>query len=82
MYEHEVQVAERIPDISDRASVEEQAFTDDRIAMQRRIMEKTIPTARADGLCACGCGEDVEPQRLKLNLGLALDCAIRREKAR
>lgn len=77
-----VQTVERIPDISDRASAEEQAFTDENIERQRRIAQKLMPGPNADGTCVCGCGEDVEPQRLKLGLGLALDCAIRREKAR
>jgi len=35
---------------------------------------------RPDGLCACGCGEDVEPKRLELGLGLSLECARRAER--
>lgn len=37
---------------------------------------------QADGCCACGCGTEVEPKRLALGYGLALECAAAMERRR
>lgn len=80
MPNEERQRAEPISDVSDRATVEEQATLDDALSRQRANAARLMPGPTPDGDCACGCGEPVEPQRLKLGLGFTLDCAQRREK--
>lgn len=72
--------AQRYADPSDRASAEEEMRTADLVgAVVRRGRG---PAPRGDGLCACGCGNDVEPRRLALGYGLALECAEARERRR
>jgi hypothetical protein len=69
-----------ISDPSDRATAEEQMRTADLVdAVLRRGRG---PGPREDGLCACGCGNDVDPRRVALGYGLTLECAEARERRR
>jgi hypothetical protein len=79
MSRFEMKTEERAKDVSDIASSVEALHTE---AAIRNALAKRGPAPRADGECACGCGEDVEPRRLELGYGLTLECARRRELKR
>lgn len=74
--------AEHYPDLIDRASRQTDINTQDAIDAQRlRAKQARIRWApRSDGLCACGCGEEVNLRRLALGYGLTLECAERNER--
>lgn len=70
----------------DRASAETDAATEDALARQagthQQYMGKWRPvldpdTGEPTGECACGCGRDVDPRRVALGYGLAIECAER-----
>lgn len=74
--------AEHHPDPIDRASAETAIHVQDAIDAQRlrnqQVRARWAP--RDDGCCACGCGRDVDPRRLELGYGLAIECADRLQK--
>jgi hypothetical protein len=70
------------PDSLDRAAAETDIQTQDalervRVADERR---RARFAPRADGYCACGCDNEVDPRRLALGYGLTLECAERMER--
>lgn len=76
----EIEAPERTSDPNDRASVEEAAYQAEMLQRQQtRAAKSTVPPS-GDGDCACGCGNPVDPRRLALGYGLALECAERRER--
>lgn len=80
MPQKDSQDKERISDLSDRATAEEVAFTDEALTRHRAVSAFVLKPLAEDGTCGCGCGEQVEQERLKLGLGLTLECARRRER--
>lgn len=79
MLQHEEarELAAHHPDPIDRASAEEAVRVEDVLYAHRVKQEARAARwpVRADGLCACGCEEEVEPKRLALGYGLAYECA-------
>ena len=71
-----------IVDENERASASEAIATEEALAMHlaRAKAEHVEPTL--SGLCACGCGEEVDPRRLKLGYGLTVECAEARARNR
>lgn len=81
--------AEHHPDPIDRAQAEADAANEDATTRQaaehRRYMDRWAPaldedTGEMTGECACGCGRDVDPRRLALGYGLAIECADRLQR--
>jgi hypothetical protein len=74
--------AEPFPDPTDRAAHETAVHAEDALGRQRREDERRRAqfAPRPDGECACGCGNDVDPRRLALGYGLALECADRMDR--
>lgn len=74
--------AEHYPDPVDRAAAEAAAHDESSVdEVRRRAEERRQRWApRADGECACGCGSEVDPRRLALGYGLAIECAERMER--
>ncbi len=66
----------------DQAAAETDAQIDYALDKQRQIAEaaKRRWAPRADGDCACGCGNEVDPRRLAAGYGLAIECAERMER--
>lgn len=74
--------AEHMPDPMDQAAAVSEALVEDAIAKQLARSKATNArwAPRTDGLCACGCGDDVDPRRLALGYGLTIECAELRTK--
>lgn len=80
----EIKPAESFPDPIDRASAESMAHDEASVDEVRRAAQaraKRWPP-REDGLCACGCDNDVDPRRLALGYGLTLECAEKMERSK
>lgn len=85
---YEVDEALSHPDPVDRASAEEVINTADAVrAHEQRVKAQHVaPTEPIEvngeliWECACGCGREVNPLRIKAGYGLAIECAERREQ--
>lgn len=75
------------PDPIDRASAEDAIRTADAMKEHElRVKAQHVPPGEpreVDGEviweCACGCGREVNPLRIKAGYGLAIECATMRE---
>lgn len=74
--------AANYPDPIDRASAEEAMQVEDLVSRQQAVAAAAAKrwAPRADGYCACGCDEEVDPRRLALGYGLTLFCAEKMER--
>jgi hypothetical protein len=77
-----IQPAESCADPSDLATKHADFFTDQADFFTDQAMQAQTLVASAhqvaprdDGECACGCGREVNPARLALGYGLAIECA-------
>ncbi len=70
-----IQPAESCADPSDLATKHADFFTDQAMQAQRLAASAHQVAPRDDGECACGCGREVNPARLALGYGLAIECA-------
>lgn len=73
---------DHFPDPVDRASAEADLHDATSIEYARKAIAAHAAKypPQEDGECACGCGSEVHPARLKLGLGLAIECAERLER--
>lgn len=72
---------DNMADPSDRATAEEAIASEEAMDAHRRraSAHQAHPLLK---LCACGCGEEVDPRHLALGLGLTLECAQAMERRR